>query len=267
MPGPLAAQLAIYLGYVHYRVLGATLVGFAFVIPSFLMVVALGWAYVRFGGLAVDAGGVLRRGRGRDRHHRDAAPTSSPEERRQGQASLGDLPRGRGRHRGHRDRKSSGCSSRAVCSYGWCKAPPRLAREHGGAAALPSRRSSRPVRGIAASLDWPLLAQLGVVLRRRRARSCSAAASRSCRFLRRRRARAPLADRAPVRRCRGRRDDHAGPGRDHGRFHRLPRGRRAGRGGRGPGAPSCRATSSRSFRRPISRSTARCRPSPRSSTA
>jgi len=50
-PGPLAAQLAIYLGYVHYRIVGATLVGMAFVLPSFLMVVALGWAYVRFGGL------------------------------------------------------------------------------------------------------------------------------------------------------------------------------------------------------------------------
>src|SRR5438445_11641665 len=51
MPGPLAAQLAIYLGYVHYRILGATLVGIAFVLPSFLMVVALGWAYARYGGL------------------------------------------------------------------------------------------------------------------------------------------------------------------------------------------------------------------------
>ncbi|MFX3550440.1 chromate transporter [Ralstonia mannitolilytica] len=50
-PGPLAAQLAIYLGYVHYRIVGATLVGIAFVLPSFLMVVALGWAYTRFGGL------------------------------------------------------------------------------------------------------------------------------------------------------------------------------------------------------------------------
>lgn len=50
-PGPLAAQLAIYLGYVHYRIVGATLIGIAFVLPSFLMVVALGWAYVRFGGL------------------------------------------------------------------------------------------------------------------------------------------------------------------------------------------------------------------------
>lgn len=51
-PGPLAAQLAIYIGYVHYRVRGATLAGLAFVLPSFLMVLALGWAYVRFGGLA-----------------------------------------------------------------------------------------------------------------------------------------------------------------------------------------------------------------------
>ena len=50
-PGPLAAQLGIYMGYVHYRVVGATLAGLAFVLPSFLMVVALGWAYVQFGGL------------------------------------------------------------------------------------------------------------------------------------------------------------------------------------------------------------------------
>lgn len=51
-PGPMAAQTAIYLGYVHYRILGATLVGLAFVIPSFLMVLGLGWAYSRFGGLS-----------------------------------------------------------------------------------------------------------------------------------------------------------------------------------------------------------------------
>jgi chromate transporter len=51
MPGPLAAQLAIYLGYVHYRILGATLVGLAFVLPSFFMVVAIGTAYVAYGGI------------------------------------------------------------------------------------------------------------------------------------------------------------------------------------------------------------------------
>ncbi|RCR67476.1 chromate transporter [Larkinella punicea] len=50
-PGPLAAQLAIYLGYVHYGICGATLVGFTFVLPSFLMVLGLGWAYVQFDGL------------------------------------------------------------------------------------------------------------------------------------------------------------------------------------------------------------------------
>ncbi|CAN5355488.1 MAG: chromate transporter [Acidimicrobiia bacterium] len=50
-PGPLAAQLGIYLGFVHYRFLGATLVAGAFILPSFLLVVAAGWAYVRFGGL------------------------------------------------------------------------------------------------------------------------------------------------------------------------------------------------------------------------
>lgn len=50
-PGPLAAQLGIYLGYVHFRILGATVTGLAFVLPSFLMVLALGWAYVAFGGL------------------------------------------------------------------------------------------------------------------------------------------------------------------------------------------------------------------------
>jgi len=51
-PGPLAAQLAICLGYVHSRVAGATLVALAFVLPSFVMTVAIGWLYVRFGGLS-----------------------------------------------------------------------------------------------------------------------------------------------------------------------------------------------------------------------
>jgi chromate transporter len=51
-PGPLAAQLAIYMGYVHYGLLGASLVGIAFVLPSFFMVVVLGWAYTRYGGLS-----------------------------------------------------------------------------------------------------------------------------------------------------------------------------------------------------------------------
>lgn len=50
-PGPLAEQLAIYMGYVHYGVLGATLTGLIFPLPAFLMVLALGWAYTQYGGL------------------------------------------------------------------------------------------------------------------------------------------------------------------------------------------------------------------------
>lgn len=49
-PGPMAAQLAIYLGFVHYRYLGASLVGLAFIMPSFLMVLILGIIYKEFGG-------------------------------------------------------------------------------------------------------------------------------------------------------------------------------------------------------------------------
>ncbi|MBI4410906.1 MAG: chromate transporter [Deltaproteobacteria bacterium] len=51
-PGPLAAQLGIYIGYVDYKILGATLAGIAFVLPSFVMVVLLGWAYKIYGGLS-----------------------------------------------------------------------------------------------------------------------------------------------------------------------------------------------------------------------
>ncbi|MBD1365049.1 chromate transporter [Mucilaginibacter sp. ZT4R22] len=51
-PGPLAAQLGIYIGFVHYGLIGATLTGLAFVIPSFVMVVLLGMAYQLYGGLA-----------------------------------------------------------------------------------------------------------------------------------------------------------------------------------------------------------------------
>ena len=51
MPGPLAAQTAIAIGYFRCGVLGATLVGIAFITPSFLMVLALSVAYVAYGGL------------------------------------------------------------------------------------------------------------------------------------------------------------------------------------------------------------------------
>jgi chromate transporter len=52
-PGPLAAQLAMYLGFVRAGFVGATIVGAAFILPSFLMVLAIGKAYVSFGGTKV----------------------------------------------------------------------------------------------------------------------------------------------------------------------------------------------------------------------
>jgi chromate transporter len=51
MPGPLAAQCAIALGYFEHGFLGATLIALAFVLPSFLMVIVLSMAYVAYGGL------------------------------------------------------------------------------------------------------------------------------------------------------------------------------------------------------------------------
>lgn len=50
-PGPLATQLGIYLGYLHYGLWGATVAGVTFVIPSFIMVVLIGLLYRLFGGL------------------------------------------------------------------------------------------------------------------------------------------------------------------------------------------------------------------------
>lgn len=50
-PGPLAAQLAMYLGWLRAGSLGATAVGMAFIAPSFLMVLALAALYVHFGSL------------------------------------------------------------------------------------------------------------------------------------------------------------------------------------------------------------------------
>ena len=50
-PGPLAAQLSIYLGWLKGGFVGGTLVGVAFVLPSFLMVLALAWLYISYQGL------------------------------------------------------------------------------------------------------------------------------------------------------------------------------------------------------------------------
>jgi len=51
-PGPLAAQLAIYLGWAKGGLGGASGAAAAFILPSFFMVLALSALYVRFGGLS-----------------------------------------------------------------------------------------------------------------------------------------------------------------------------------------------------------------------
>src|SRR6266513_5557006 len=50
-PRPLAAQLAMFLGWLRAGTIGATLVGIAFILPSFLMVLVLAALYVHFGSL------------------------------------------------------------------------------------------------------------------------------------------------------------------------------------------------------------------------
>src|SRR6266436_5652706 len=52
-PGPLAAQLAMYLGFVRAGFVGASGLGAAFVMPSFLMVLGIGKSYVSFGGTRI----------------------------------------------------------------------------------------------------------------------------------------------------------------------------------------------------------------------
>ncbi|WP_218043323.1 chromate efflux transporter [Oryzomonas sagensis] len=53
MPGPLAAQLAMWIGFIRHGAAGASLVGIAFILPAFLIVVAISFFYVAYQGLAV----------------------------------------------------------------------------------------------------------------------------------------------------------------------------------------------------------------------
>jgi chromate transporter len=156
MPGPLAAQLAIYLGYVHYRVIGATLAGVAFVL-----------ALVRDGRdprrclrrvrrHRVDAGGVLRRRRGGDRHHRHERVEADDEEHRQGRAALGHLRRERARHGDHALRSRVALSRRGIVVWLWRVPPDWLQRGklHSVAGPLAALLGTETV-------DWHKLGQIG----------------------------------------------------------------------------------------------------------
>ena len=159
MPGPLAAQLAIYLGFVDYGIAGATLVGIAFVIPSFVMVVALGAAYVAYGGLAwmqavfygvgaavigiiaMSAYKLTRRSIGRDRllwaiYLAAAAVTVVTES------------------------ESFWLFLAAGALVWWVRAPP-AARFTGGAALALAAQLPAAAGAAASAAGWPLLAQIG----------------------------------------------------------------------------------------------------------
>ena len=52
LPGPLAIQVGIFISYMRCGFWGAWAGGWAFILPNFLMVAALGALYVHFGGLS-----------------------------------------------------------------------------------------------------------------------------------------------------------------------------------------------------------------------
>ena len=53
MPGPLAAQLAMWIGFIRHGVLGASLVGLAFILPAFFIVLGVSILYAAFNGLSM----------------------------------------------------------------------------------------------------------------------------------------------------------------------------------------------------------------------
>jgi chromate transporter len=53
MPGPLAAQLAMWIGFIRHGFVGASLVGIVFILPTFLIVLAISVLYVAYHGLSL----------------------------------------------------------------------------------------------------------------------------------------------------------------------------------------------------------------------
>src|SRR5262245_29006334 len=92
MPGPLAAQTAIAIGYFEGGVLGATLVGLGFIVPSFLMVVAISLAYVASVGFWwMNASTFLHHRRNSYRNHRDCCVQAGARHQQAQSAPLGHL--------------------------------------------------------------------------------------------------------------------------------------------------------------------------------
>jgi chromate transporter len=53
LPGPLATQLGIYIGHAKQGIAGGIVAGVCFIVPAFLVMLTLAWAYDTFGSIAV----------------------------------------------------------------------------------------------------------------------------------------------------------------------------------------------------------------------
>ncbi len=56
LPGPASTQMAIYIGYLRAGVRGAVAAGAGFILPAFVLLLGLSWAYVRYGSMPRVAG-------------------------------------------------------------------------------------------------------------------------------------------------------------------------------------------------------------------
>ena len=153
-PGPLAAQLAMYLGWARGGAAGAALVGLAFVVPSFVMVLALAIAYLRFGGLAWMQGAFYGDRRGGHRHHRAQRLQADAAHARPGRLPVGAI-RGRGAssRRGPSPR-SCGCSSAPAFWRCSCDRPRSGARPRSRAHAAAVRPLCGPLRSSRPATLW-----------------------------------------------------------------------------------------------------------------
>src|SRR5947207_2471833 len=158
MPGPLAAQLAMWLGYLERGARGALLVALPFVLPPFLIVTAVAALYAHYQGLSQPTSSL-------------APPTSTIR-------CSGRSPRSSAHRRSSPAARSSGCSLPLLCS-----APSTTAAAfHGYAAALPPCRHCRWRRSRASSGSPPAAhSERWAFSSPRRARSRSAPGWRSCR--------------------------------------------------------------------------------------
>ena len=108
MPGPLAAQLGMWLAYVRTGVKGATIASLAFVAPPFVLVVAIAWIYVALGRRDLGRVAVLRRRAGGNRDHRAVGVPAPAADDRAGRPAGRGGAGGRPHHVLHPERDRAG---------------------------------------------------------------------------------------------------------------------------------------------------------------